>query len=529
MKFPFGRSPKEKDAKIIFKTLNSANIFRYLSEPNCNQFEFNNLFGKRISRKLGIYDIVITILLLILSATIRFYNISHPSGCCFDETFFGNFTNYYVNKTYFIDIHPPLGKLLIYFGGKIGGYKGKCTFKTGEYYEKDCGYEILRKVVAMYSSLCAPIIYISLRIFDLQIFPSICGALLTAFEDMLIIEGKLILTDGILHCFVCIAILSIAKLFSLSPMSKQYDQYYIIMCIFVSIACSIKQTAWSLIPISLLLVTIQLFCDRIVRTKGKIRLQFLITIAIKSLILFAIFAFSCIFITIVHIWIIPNYNQEFSGFVCRNCVTNYKDKLNEWNKYQNTFVIKRAINLLRYMNKNNMGQCDNLGLPSRWWQWPLMKQALISYFIKDGYHLQIHINIFNSYIVVLFVVISVFQLYYAYFSGNSSIILMKQSLSTVIFFFGYILSLVPFFLIPRATYIYHYSISIIFGFMLISSLLNNLYNCYKKLTILLCILISSGAIVSYYIYFPLTYGLTISDEKFDKLMLNPKWTKPVFE
>lgn len=47
----------------------------------------------------------------------------------FDEVHFGNFASKYIKTRYFVDVHPPLAKLLITLAAFVGGFDGHFDFK----------------------------------------------------------------------------------------------------------------------------------------------------------------------------------------------------------------------------------------------------------------------------------------------------------------------------------------------------------------------------------------------------------------
>lgn len=60
---------------------------------------------------------------------LRMYRVSEPQQVVFDEVHFGGFASHYLKGTYFFDVHPPLGKLIIAGIGHFYGYKGTFAFK----------------------------------------------------------------------------------------------------------------------------------------------------------------------------------------------------------------------------------------------------------------------------------------------------------------------------------------------------------------------------------------------------------------
>lgn len=47
----------------------------------------------------------------------------------FDEVHFGGFAAKYIRQKFFMDVHPPLAKMLITLAAYIGGFDGNFDFK----------------------------------------------------------------------------------------------------------------------------------------------------------------------------------------------------------------------------------------------------------------------------------------------------------------------------------------------------------------------------------------------------------------
>lgn len=51
------------------------------------------------------------LVILFLAIGTRFYKVDEPDHVCWDETHFGKMGSWYINRTFFFDVHPPLGKV----------------------------------------------------------------------------------------------------------------------------------------------------------------------------------------------------------------------------------------------------------------------------------------------------------------------------------------------------------------------------------------------------------------------------------
>ncbi|XP_059951754.1 protein O-mannosyl-transferase 2 isoform X2 [Mesoplodon densirostris] len=150
-------------------------------------------------------------LVTLMSFATRFHRLDQPPHICWDETHFGKMGSYYINRTFFFDVHPPLGKMLIGLAGYLSGYDGTFLFqKPGDKYEHH-SYLGMRGFCAFLGALLIPFAYLTV----LELSQSLPAALLTAalltFDTGCLTLSQYILLDPILMFFIMAAMLSMVK------------------------------------------------------------------------------------------------------------------------------------------------------------------------------------------------------------------------------------------------------------------------------------------------------------------------------
>ncbi|KAL1959591.1 hypothetical protein VTO42DRAFT_1626 [Malbranchea cinnamomea] len=152
-----------------------------------------------------------TMLVLITIATIvRLFRIYQPTSVVFDEVHFGGFATKYIKGKFFMDVHPPLAKLLIALTGYLAGFRGNFDFKEigKDYIEPGVPYVAMRLFPAIMGVLTVPTIFLTLKATGCRTSVATMGALLITFENGLVTQSRFILLDSPLIAFTALTALS---------------------------------------------------------------------------------------------------------------------------------------------------------------------------------------------------------------------------------------------------------------------------------------------------------------------------------
>ncbi|KAJ2906029.1 Dolichyl-phosphate-mannose--protein mannosyltransferase 1 [Zalerion maritima] len=176
---------------------------------------------------LPVSDYQIMLVLTILAAAVRLFRIYQPTSVVFDEVHFGGFASKYIKGKFFMDVHPPLAKLLITLAGWLAGFDGKFDFKEigKDYLEPGVPYVAMRMFPAICGVLLAPIMFLTLKAAGCRTMTATMGACLIIFENGLLTQARLILLDSplmVATAFTAMAFTSFTNQHELGP-SKAFS------------------------------------------------------------------------------------------------------------------------------------------------------------------------------------------------------------------------------------------------------------------------------------------------------------------
>ncbi|KAG7193524.1 uncharacterized protein KQ657_000592 [Scheffersomyces spartinae] len=156
---------------------------------------------KKYDWKHIVTSIVLPLMLTAVSAFIRLYKIEANPKVVWDEAHFGKFGSHYIQHSFYFDVHPPLGKLLVALLGYLCGYNGDFDFGSGQTYPDEVNYVMMRCFNCLFGILCTPLAYKTAVQSGFLTWSVMLITLLVVFEMLSLTLSKFILLDSMLLFF----------------------------------------------------------------------------------------------------------------------------------------------------------------------------------------------------------------------------------------------------------------------------------------------------------------------------------------
>ncbi|XP_052787486.1 protein O-mannosyl-transferase 2-like [Mya arenaria] len=175
----------------------------------------------------------------VLAFFTRFYNIEIPAWICWDETHFGKMGSWYINHSFFFDVHPPLGKMLIGMSGYLSGYDGEFPFnKPGDEYG-DVQYVGMRMFCATLGAALVPLVFMSTWLLCRSTTAALFAAAFVLFDTGVNTLSRYILLDPILMFFIMASTYALLKFLSLRDRPFTFIWWLWLSMTGIFLSCSI--------------------------------------------------------------------------------------------------------------------------------------------------------------------------------------------------------------------------------------------------------------------------------------------------
>ncbi|MCJ1374456.1 hypothetical protein MMC20_005688 [Loxospora ochrophaea] len=214
------------------------------ASPVAHNADMNGLVTKKELPVIGSewdYKIALGVITALAFVT-RFWGIGHPNEVVFDEVHFGKFASYYLQRTYFFDVHPPFGKLLFALMGWLVGYDGHFLFDNigDSYIDNKVPYVAFRAMPALLGSLTVPTVFLIMWESGYSLPATLVASALVLFDNAHIGQTRLILLDATLVFAMALSVLCYLRFYKLRHVEFGRKWWKWLLLTGVSLSCVIS-------------------------------------------------------------------------------------------------------------------------------------------------------------------------------------------------------------------------------------------------------------------------------------------------
>jgi dolichyl-phosphate-mannose-protein mannosyltransferase len=460
------------------------------------------------------------LLLMLAGLATRILWIQHPGSAVFDEVHFNYFASFYYSGLYYYDIHPPLGKLLLALSAyPAGGISAEEVVRTISTDYPSSMYIAMRLLPAIFGACLPVLVFLIARELKFHFYGALLAGVLVLFDNAILLQSRLIALDTILLFFGFSSIW-------LYLLGRRTENIKLLAAAGIAAGCSLS-VKW--IGVSFLgLIGLTVIYDWI---REMIAKGFTIKPALIGTMIVVLTTSTYVATFFVHFALLPNSHKQGDQFMSRafqstlmgsryygaagtitsvKCPANYTHKLKtglpdtkvtaaenfickiSYASFTKPNFLHKFFELNRVMYTTNQGLGQGHPNSSPWYSWPVMYKPLY-YWYNDG----ARIYLLGNPVVWWLSGLSVLIL------GLVGATKPKWREEEAFWFLqaGYWSNMLPFMLVERVMFMYHYLTSLCFAILLMSYLISRLPKA-KYISISIC----GASIVGFLLISPLTYG-----------------------
>jgi len=450
---------------------------------------------------------------------------ANPPNFFWDENYHIASAQKYLHGVFFMEPHPPLGKLLIALGEKLLHPNPETdqfintSYATSEHLPEGFSFQGYRLFPVLFSSICPLLMFILLLLLTSEIWISVAGGTLLALDNALLVHLRGAMLEGFQLCFLLIALISFALL--IRPASSRRRR--LLALLFGSalgLLLGIKingAVAFMLFP--MLLWKWRNAPARFSEVAGLSVLSFLfVTAAIWQ----------------IHFSLARTINPELEKAGYFSASVRYQAVLRDGRQASLSELPLNLREAWRYFKKYEDGVpklnlCKETENGSPFYLWPIgarsisyrweRKENLVQY-------LYLQVNPVIWFVALLGPILALTLIGARAFYRQLPALLHGEALvQYLVLYLGYMLAVG---LIPRVMYLYHYFIPLLFSLILLALVFAEI-ECIGSIVLnerrkrICAVAYTTLAAIGFLIYYPLTYFTPVSNEWLAKRGLLSIW------
>ncbi|GAB0489290.1 hypothetical protein MMPV_000507 [Pyropia vietnamensis] len=405
----------------------------------------------------GLPDGVVAAALGALALAVRLWRLRSPPEIVFDEVHFVRFvwSNYWAGR-YLFDIHPPLGKLILLAVAKAIGAEPRLpqTPLNGMAYGAQV-YAPLRATSAAFGAGTPPLTYALCRELGLSWVAALLPGLAGALDHLVIVESRLILLDAQLHFFIVAALYLAVRLWKARRRTAARLRWLVATAAAGAAAVGVKFTA---VATPLLIAGVSLVGGP---TGATTRLE-VWEMAVAGAVAGALY----VSLFVVHFWLLPG-TGDGDGFMLMPFQATLKGSPHFKEGAPRPSFWRSFLWLNGEMYRANARITATHGWQSPWYTWPASVRGIYyhgGFDTATGYNTQVYLISNPAVVAVTLLALVAFPLWMAAWYAPRVIRGVLLPASRVhhtaalggLCLAGYALNLLPYVLVTRCTFLYHY-------------------------------------------------------------------------
>lgn len=443
------------------------------------------------------------LLVTFVSLVVHFLWIDYPASIVFDEVTFGKFLNSYAKGEYYFDLHPPLGKLLLYLAAHFGGINPNFVYdKIGTPFT-DQAYLWIRSLTALAGTMIAPMVVLLMRGLGFSRWVALVAGVLVIFENALVVISRTFVFDVFLLSFG-FASLAIGACYHRT--GKSWLRW--LSWMLGAATFSIKWTGLSFLAVlSLWEWQKGRQLNRPLSAWGRLFAGWSVALA---------FYFS---IFVIHFAMVPRtgMGNDFMTPAFQSGLIG--NPFNGRPGLEPPGIIGQFIELNQMMWFYQKTMHQDHPYSSVWYTWPVMYRP-IYFWGNTANDLKERIYLLGNPLLWWTAVFAVLYQFYRY--GRRWKVWLQQDLDgedsrQLFLLLLFTANYLPFVFIGRVMFIYHYMVALIAAIMVIAALLERLPRRWWAWTYL------GAAFLCFCFFAPLTYGLPLTDTEYNWRLWFSSW------